>query len=303
MVLVQPVRSIDAPGVLPYRPGMTQIIHGLSAVADRYDVLLSDVWGVIHNGHESFPTACAALARWRRERGPVVLISNSPRPAADVANQLDALGVPRDAWTSFVTSGDATRVLLAARAPGPAWNIGPDRHGPLYDGLGLEFSDLDHAAFIACTGPNDDEVETPEDYRDDLTAAAARGLPMICANPDLMVQHGDKLIYCGGALAAFYETLGGTAVMAGKPHAPIYDLALEAAARALNAPLDRRRVLTIGDALATDIAGARAQGLDSLFIADGIHRAQVCDADGNLDPAALNALLGGEGLAMSRLVW
>lgn len=282
---------------------MTEFISGLRAVADRYDVLLSDVWGVIHNGRESFPAACAALARWREERGPVVLISNSPRPAADVVHQLDALGVPRAAWTSFVTSGDATRVLLAARAPGPAWNIGPDRHGPLYDGLGLEFSDLESAAFISCTGPNDDEVETPEDYRAALTVAAAHGLDMICANPDLVVQHGDKLIYCGGALASFYETLGGKAIMAGKPHAPIYHLALDAAARALNAALDRRRVLTVGDALATDIAGARAQGLDTLFIADGIHRVEVYGRDGRPDPAAVDALLGGQGLAMDTLVW
>ena len=280
-----------------------EILNGLAAVADRYDVLLCDVWGVIHNGRESFPDACAALARWRRERGPVVLISNSPRPAADVVHQLDGLGVPRDAWTAFVTSGDATRVLLAARAPGPAWRIGPDRDGPLYDGLGLEFSDLDQAAFIACTGPNDDEVETPEDYRAALTHAAARGLDMICANPDLVVQRGERLIYCGGALAAFYETLGGQAIMAGKPHAPIYDLALDAARRALPNPLDRKRVLAIGDAMATDIAGARAQNLDVLFIADGIHRAEVVTAGGELDHAALRALLGEDALAMNTLVW
>lgn len=280
-----------------------EILSGLAAVADRYDVLLCDVWGVIHNGRESFPDACAALARWRRERGPVVLISNSPRPAADVVHQLDTLGVPRESWTAFVTSGDATRVLLAARAPGPAWRIGPERDGPLYDGLGLEFSNLETAAFIACTGPNDDEVETPEDYRASLTLAAARKLEMICANPDLVVQRGDRLIYCGGALAAFYETLGGKAIMAGKPHAPIYDLALDAARRALPDPMDRKRVLAIGDAMATDIAGARGQGLDVLFIADGIHRAEVRDRDGGLNDAALSSLLGEDGLAMTALVW
>ena len=280
-----------------------EILSGLAAVADRYDVLLCDVWGVIHNGRESFADACAALARWRRERGPVVLISNSPRPAADVVHQLDLLGVPRATWTAFVTSGDATRVLLAARAPGPAWRIGPERDGPLYDGLGLEFSDLDSAAFIACTGPNDDEVETPEDYRASLTLAAARGLEMICANPDLVVQRGDKLIYCGGALAAFYETLGGKAIMAGKPYAPIYDLALDKARRALAHLLDRRRVLAVGDAMATDIAGARAQGLDTLFIAGGIHHAEVVGHDGELDQAALRGLLGEPALVMNTLVW
>ena len=140
-----------------------QTPQGLSDLTDHYDVLLSDVWGVIHNGRESFPQACAALARWRAERGPVILISNSPRPSADVVAQLDALGVPREAWSAFVTSGDATRLLLAERAPGPAWRLGPDRDAPLYEGLGLSFESLDKAAFIACTGPIDDETDGPGD--------------------------------------------------------------------------------------------------------------------------------------------
>ena len=259
---------------------MTQIIEGLAAIAGRYEVLLCDVWGVIHDGAAAFEAPCVALARWRAERGPVILISNSPRPASAVEGQLGALGVPRAAWTALATSGDVTRALLAARAPGPAFKIGPARDAPLYAGLGLEFSDLDEAAFIACAGPNDDEVETPEDYREVLTAAAARGLPMICANPDIVVQRGSRLIYCGGALAALYETLGGEVIMAGKPHGPIYDLSLDLAAREMGAVADRRRVLAIGDGVATDIAGAARQGLDALFVADGIH------ADELLGPAA-----------------
>src|SRR5439155_24263272 len=175
---------------------------------------------------EAFPGPCAALARWRAEKGPVVLISNSPRPAPDVVRQLDALGVPRAAWSGFVTSGDATRALLAERAPGPAWRIGPDRDAPLYEGLGLSFSGPDEAKFIAVTGPNDDETETPEDYRERLQAAVRRRLPMICANPDLVAQRGDRLIYCGGALADLYAALGGEAIMAGMLYAPIYRLAL-----------------------------------------------------------------------------
>ena len=169
-------------------------ITGLSEIADAYDVLLCDVWGVIHNGRESFPAACAALQRFAAERGPVVLISNAPRPSAHVHEQLASLGVPRAAWSAFVSSGDATRVLLAERAPGPAWAIGPDRDWPLYANLGLDFAGPDEAAFISCTGPVDDEVETPEDYRDRLLACARRGLEMICANPDRVVQRGDRLI-------------------------------------------------------------------------------------------------------------
>ncbi len=283
-----------------------QTPQGLSDLTDHYDVLLSDVWGVIHNGRESFPQACAALARWRAERGPVILISNSPRPSADVVTQLDALGVPREAWSAFVTSGDATRLLLAERAPGPAWRLGPDRDAPLYSGLGLSFESLDKAAFIACTGPIDDETEGPGDYQDRFEAAAARGLEMVCANPDIVVQRGDRLIYCGGALAQLYETLGGRVVMAGKPHAPIYDLCVAEAERLSGGPVARSRMLCIGDGVATDVKGANAQGLDVMFIAAGIHGAETITPEG-LDAAAVEALLRKEGaharFAMADLAW
>jgi HAD superfamily hydrolase (TIGR01459 family) len=286
---------------------MTRHITGLRDVAGRYDVLLCDVWGVIHNGRDAFKAPCAALARWRRERGPVVLISNSPRPGGDVARQLDDLGVPREAWTALVSSGDATRDLLAARAPGPAWRIGPARDAALFEGLGLQFAGPGEAVFIACTGPENDEMETPEDYRAVLIVAAARGLEMVCANPDRVVQRGDRLIYCAGALADLYETLGGRVAMAGKPHAPIYDLALARAEECLGRPLDRRRVLAIGDAIATDIVGAQRQGLDTLFIASGIHGEAAVDRGGALNLAALDALRAADqappDFAMADLAW
>lgn len=275
---------------------MIQTIDGLAALAGRYDVLLSDVWGVIHNGRESFAGPCAALARWRAEVGPVVLISNAARPSAPVAEQLDGLGVPRAAWSALVTSGDVTRRLLAERAPGPAYRIGADRDAPLYEGLGLAFAPLDQARFIACAGLVNDEVETPEDYRELLTAAAKRRLPMICANPDRVVQRGDELIYCAGALAELYETLGGgEVVMAGKPFAPIYEACLARAAELAGRPVDKARVLAIGDGVVTDAKGANAQGIDLLFVAAGIHGAEMRDRDGRLDPAAAERLLGAAG--------
>jgi len=290
---------------------MTRLISGLAELAGDYDTLLCDIWGVIHDGVLAFPAACDALIRWRAERGPVVLISNSPRPWRGVVDQLDQLGAPRAAWTAIVTSGDVTRALLAERAPGPAWRIGPERDDPLYEGLGLTFAGVEDARFIACTGPNDDDVETPEDYRAPLTLAAARGLPMVCANPDIVVQRGDRLIYCGGALAAFYERLGGATIMAGKPHAPIYALALDLADRALGAPHDPARTLAIGDGIATDIAGAQARGLDRLFIATGIHGGDAGGgaSGGNRPPsaAAIDDLLAASGLtahfAMGDLAW
>lgn len=280
---------------------------GLGEIAANYDVLLCDIWGVIHNGVSADPSACAALERWTRERGPVVLISNSPRPSPEVITQLDALKVPRQAWSAIVTSGDATRELLARRAPGRAFRIGPGRDDPLYSGLGLVFAPLGDAAFIACSGPDDDERETPEDYRQILTEAAAHGLEMICANPDIVVQRGDRLIYCGGALARLYQELGGVALMAGKPHSPIYALALDQARALCSSVLSNDRILAIGDGLATDISGANQAELDALFIANGIHGGPALFDHGALREGAVERLLADHGLtarfAMAALAW
>lgn len=286
---------------------MTRLIQGLSELAGRYDVILSDIWGVIHNGREHFPEPCAALARWDAQTGPVVLISNAPRPASDVVPQLDGLGVPRETWRAIVTSGDTTRHILETYGEGPAWRIGPDRDAPLYEGLPLTFAPLEQAKLIALTGPDDDEVEGPEDYRERLAQAAARKLPMVCANPDIVVQRGDRLVYCGGALAALYETLGGPVRMAGKPHAPIYAAAIAEASRLLGKPADRRRVLCVGDGVVTDIKGANDHGLDVLFIASGIHGDAAKGPDGKLSPAGVASLLEPEGVtanyAMADLAW
>ena len=283
----------------------TKALSGLSDIAQDYDVLLCDVWGVIHNGRERFPEACAALQRFAAEHGPVILISNSPRPSSDVQLQLDDLQVPRDAWTTFVTSGDATRVLLKARAPGPAWRIGPERDNVLYEGLGLEFSGPLDAAFVACTGPVNDDWETPEDYRESLSMAADRHLTMICANPDRLVHRGERLIHCGGALADLYGELGGEVIMAGKPYRAIYDLCLADAERLLGRV--GARALCIGDGLPTDVKGAQDQGLDCLFVAGGIHGVETAGSDGRMDADKVEKLLAGEGLhaayAMTRLQW
>lgn len=264
----------------------------LSAVADDYDVLLCDVWGVIHNGRESWPEACEALSRFNEKGGHVVLISNSPRPASDVIAQLDGLDVPRSSWKAFVTSGDATRAELAKRAPGPAMAIGPARDSTTYEGTGLTLVDsAQDAAFLSVTGLVDDANEIPEDYRDRLTLAAERGLDLICANPDRIVQKGDKIIYCAGAIADLYEEMGGTVIMAGKPFAPIYDLALIEAEKLLGGAVNRKRVLCIGDGTITDVLGAQNQQLDCLFIAQGIHGDAAKGQDGTLDASRAAVLL------------
>ncbi len=283
-----------------------RIVRGLAEVADRYDVVLSDVWGVIHNGREAFPVACEALVRFQRERGPVVLLSNAPRPWADACLQARALGVPEEAWSGYVTSGDVTRAEIAARAPRPMWAIGPDRDEPLYAGLDLPRAGPEDAAFIGCTGFADDEAEGPEDYRSALQVAAARGIEMVCANPDKVVRRGDRLIWCAGALADLYASMGGRVVIAGKPHPPIYAAALAEAERLLARPLDRRRVLAIGDGLPTDVAGANAQGLDLMFVAAGIDSERLMP-EGLLDAGALGAFLAEAGAhaayALPELVW
>jgi HAD superfamily hydrolase (TIGR01459 family) len=293
----------------PLSPDFTGplIIPGLAAVADRYDAVLCDVWGVIHNGEVGFTAACDALTRFQQSRGPVVLISKSPRPAGSVLPQLRALGVPDEAWSTLVTSGDVTRTELAARAPGPAWAVGPDRDAVLYHGLQLTFAGPEDAAFISCSGLVDDESETPEDYRDRFSLAATRGLPLICANPDRVVQRGPLMIPCGGALADLYETLGGTVIMAGKPHPPIYVRALDELDRLAGRPIDPARVLAIGDGLPTDLLGAGRMGLDCLFVTDGIHAAETQGPDGQPDRAKLDGFLAAGGAvaryAVADLAW
>jgi len=296
--------SSSVPSAEHYGP---DIISGLTAVAERYDAVLCDVWGVIHNGQVGFPAAHEALTRFQQTRGPVVLISNSPRPCGSVLPQLRALGVPDDAWSTLITSGDVTRTELAARAPGPAWVIGPDRDLVLYDDLHLDFAGPEDAAFVSCTGLVDDESETPENYRARLAVAAGRGLELICANPDRVVQRGPLMIPCGGALADLYETLGGSVIMAGKPYPPIYRRALDDLDRLAGRPIDPARVLAIGDGLPTDVLGAQRMGLDCLFVTDGIHATETQGPDGRPDRCRLDRFMAKHGAkaryAVAELAW
>lgn len=272
---------------------MTEIIASIDAIADRYDAVLCDVWGVLHNGRQAYPAACAALQRLRRAGKHVILITNVPKPRGPIPAQLDRAGVPRDAWDAIVTSGDAIRAELAERAPGPMFKIGPDDYDrTLWEGLGLAQSALSEARFVAISGLNKDD-ETPADYADVLRQAKARNLDLICANPDIVVQHGDRMIWCAGAIARDYEALGGRVIMAGKPFAPIYDLARRELAALSATPVLPSRILCIGDGVVTDVAGAQAQGLDCLFIASGIH-GEALFSGSALDPAKVEAALAAE---------
>lgn len=277
---------------------VAQPITQLSEVAHAYDAVLCDIWGVLHNGRESWPSAYQAIKAFKESRGPVILISNSPRPRADLIAQLSSLGVPEDSYTDVVSSGDATRFELEARRPGPAFAIGHPREKAYYDGLGLALvEDPKQAAFISCTGLFDDETEVPEDYRTLFEPLAAARLPFVCANPDRIVQRGSKIIYCAGALADLYAELGGQVIMAGKPYRPIYDLAFAKLQDLMGTVPAPDRILAIGDGLPTDILGANQQGLDALFIAAGIHVADAMTVTGELSFKAIDDLLAKEGLS------
>jgi len=279
---------------------MTQLVR-LGELSGRYDALLCDVWGVIRDGRRLLPEAIQALQNWRAAGGAVMLVSNSPRRGPSLVNMLARMGAPDDAWDGAVTSGDAIHAVLTARAPGPAFKLGPDFDDALYEGTGLSFAPLEEAAFISCTGLLDYETETPDDYRDLLERAAARGLDMVCANPDIVVQVNDRLCYCAGALGELYEKLGGRVILAGKPHAPIYELARERIAALRGG---KARLLAVGDGMATDIAGAVREGVDALFIADGIEGRRFGNG---FSAQAAARLLAGQGMearyAAPALVW
>lgn len=248
---------------------MAERIGGLADISTRYDVILCDVWGVLHNGIDPFPRAGEALSAARSAGTTVVLITNSPRPRAGVETQLGSIGVLDTAYDSIITSGDVTRRLIA-EGPRKVFLLGPDRDMPLIEGLNVERVGEDEAESIVCTGFFDDETETPEDYRDMLIRFCAKKLPFICANPDLVVERGERLIPCAGAMAALYADLGGETRIAGKPHRPIYDAALAEAQR-IRGDFDKARVLAIGDGMPTDVRGAIAAGFDLLYVSDGIH--------------------------------
>jgi HAD superfamily hydrolase (TIGR01450 family) len=270
---------------------MAQRIGDLGEVIGGYDVVLSDVWGVVHNGVEAFQHSCQALAAARKAGATVVLITNSPRPAPGVIEQLKALGVADDTYDRVVTSGDVTRKLIA-EGPRKVFLIGADRDLPLFEGLGVEVVDADQADCVVCTGFFDDEKEVPEDYKDMLTAFVKRDVPFICANPDLVVERGEKIVPCAGAVAAYYEQLGGKTRVAGKPHKAIYDAALEAA-REVRGDFARDKVLAIGDGMPTDVRGALSQGLDLLYISSGIHVREYT-VNGETDEAILKEWLRAE---------
>ena len=282
-------------------PANPPILNGFSEIAGDYDAAICDVWGVLHNGREAYLPAADAMRRFREKRGPVILLSNAPRLADGVEGLFDRVGLPRDFYDGIVTSGLAARDDLLRRTQIGSLSLfylGPPRDNPLFEGLNVNLVSAEKAELVLCTGFYDDETETPDDYRAMLEGFRARNLTFLCANPDIVVQRGDKLIFCAGAIARLYETMGGEVVYYGKPYPPVFEKAL-IAARAV-APV--KRALVIGDGIDTDIAGAQRVGLDALFIGGGIHEAEF-----HTHPTALANLLKKSGVtaraAMPALMW
>ncbi len=235
------------------------------------DVILSDVWGVIHDGVKGFPPACQALQSFREQGGTVIMITNAPRPADSVQRQLRKMEISDETYDAIVSSGDLTRNYVASHLGQSFLMIGPERDNPMLRGLDVKLTTLEQADTIICTGPFNDEVETEEDYRSMMEEALKRNLTFICANPDIVVERGHRLITCAGAIAELYRSLGGDVIFYGKPHQPIYDRALELAAAKRGKTRPLNRVLAIGDSVRTDLTGANRMGLDCLFLTRGIH--------------------------------
>lgn len=257
---------------------MIPILTGLSDVAAGYDALLCDVWGVLHNGRQAFAAAVDALHRFRVERGPVILLTNAPRPIMDVESLFQHVGVPLDCYDAILSSGalardDIARRIEVAGRTLPVYHLGPARDGGVLGDLDIVRVDVKEAEVVLCTGLYDDDNETAEDYRGVFQEMRSHGLTMLCANPDIVVQRGEKLIWCAGALAEAYEKIGGEVVYYGKPYAPIYEASLRLAAEIAGRQI--LRPLAIGDGADTDIKGANRMGMDALFVADGVHAAQL----------------------------
>ncbi|MDZ4382263.1 MAG: TIGR01459 family HAD-type hydrolase [Parvibaculum sp.] len=284
------------------------LIPGLSAIAGRYDALLCDVWGVLHNGRRAYPGVPEALAKFRAKGGHVLLLSNAPRPSDALPAMFEHMGIPHDVYDGILTSGDATRHCLASHEHGTrCYHIGPDRDLALFDDTGVERVGEADADFVLVTGPFDDEVEGPEDYREPFERLTARGLTLICANPDIVVERGDRHIYCAGALAKLYGELGGNTVYFGKPHGPVYGIARERLAGFAGKPVPDARILAVGDGPLTDVKGANDTGIDALFITGGIAAADCGPAPEAPEEARVVHVLERAGVsavgAMPRLVW
>jgi HAD superfamily hydrolase (TIGR01459 family) len=247
------------------------VLDTIAGLAQTSDAWISDIWGVLHNGLAAFPNAGPACVDFRRQGGTVVLVTNAPRPATKVAAMLERLGIPREAYDAIITSGDVSRDILADFAGGGVYHLGPERDIGILEGVDITVTSAETADVVLCTGLFHDETEQPDEYRPLLAGLAERRVPLICANPDLIVERGPKLIPCAGALAQIYESMDGSVLYAGKPYPAIYERAYAAIETARGRRPRKERILAIGDGIRTDVEGAGREGLRCVFIASALH--------------------------------
>jgi len=263
----------------------------LSDLAPYYDGLFCDIWGVLHNGAAAFPEAVDALCKYRAQGGTVILITNAPRSNQVIYPQLARLGVPREAFDAVVTSGDVTMSLLQEQPDMPLFHFGPARDVSILDGLTNPMVSSADSKLCLLTGPLDDRIESAEIYKPLLLEMRDNGVDMICANPDLVVKSGNRLVICAGSIAQLYKNLGGQVFYAGKPEAPIYDAAITQMTIATGRKLSKSRILVVGDGLPTDIKGAAQNGFDAYFIVGGIHSKEMGDIRTDEDLARAYGLI------------
>lgn len=293
--------------------GPIAAVAGLSELAPRYEAIVCDVWGVLIDGVKCFPEAAEALTKFRAAGKPAILVTNASRPDAEVRRQLAGIGAPAECYDDLVSAGELTLAAIVARAGQACHHLGPPRDRGLFAaaeqrlGAPLRMADVAGADYVVCTGLVDDEREQPEDYDAVLGAMRARDLPMLCANPDVVVAVGDRLYWCAGALAERYERIGGTVEQFGKPHAPIYAAALARLSAMRGVTIEPAQILAIGDGVWTDVTGAQRAGLDCLFLTEGVHADALHPGGGDLDAAALQELLRDAAVQPKalarRLVW
>ena len=271
---------------------MTEIISALADISERYDAVLCDLWGCLHNGQTVYPAAVQALRDFRSKSGHVALLTNSPRPSSGVVHQLEAFNCPTDCWDQIISSGDAAQAALKSGLFGQrVYHLGPDRDLPFFEGCDVTRVPLEEAEGIVCTGLFNDDTETPEDYRLSIAQGVNKGLKLLCANPDIVVDRGDKRIYCAGAIAEAYTEAGGESHYFGKPHAPIYTLARQRLTEALGRTVEDPKILAIGDGINTDVRGAVGEGMDCIFITGGLAAEETATHHEDPDPTLLEAYL------------
>lgn len=253
----------------------TKRIAGLGDIAGFYDGVILDLWGVVHDGVKPFPETIETLQELKRAKRIVWLLSNAPRRKHVVAEHLAAMGISEDLYDGLLTSGEATHMALRDKYIGKwgrrCFHLGPDRDKSVYEGLGLDIvKELKDADFILNSGIYDHFNDTADMYRPLLEEAAAKNLPMVCANPDKVVYIGDRLVLCPGTLAEMYEQLDAPVTWFGKPHRGVYSMVME--------QMGVKRILAVGDSMATDVAGATGAGIDAAFVMSGIHKDELTGA-------------------------